>query len=107
MSLDKINPLLSGLQPFEKIKPIRQEQPAGPGQGQGGFPKVLANAVREVDQIQKQANNEIEGLMLEKEGATAHGAMLALEKADIAFQLMNNIRMRIVRAYEEIMRQQV
>ena len=37
----------------------------------------------------------------------AHEAMIALEKADIAFQLMNTIRGKIVRAYEEVMRMQV
>jgi flagellar hook-basal body complex protein FliE len=33
--------------------------------------------------------------------------MVALEKADVAFQLMSAIRGKIVRAYEEVMRTQV
>jgi flagellar hook-basal body complex protein FliE len=45
--------------------------------------------------------------MILGKGVQTHEAMIALEKADVAFQLMNNIRMKITRAYEEVMRTQV
>ena len=68
---------------------------------------MFSNAIKEVDSMQKQADNQVEGLTLRKEGYTTHGAMLALEKADAAFQLMNNIRSKIIRAYEDVLRTQV
>lgn len=74
---------------------------------QGGFGDVLADALKEVNNLQNQADSQIEGLTLKKEGVTPHTAMVALEKADIAFQLMSAIRGKIVRAYEEVIRTQV
>ena len=74
---------------------------------QGGFGDVLADALKEVNSLQNQADSQIEGLTLKKEGVTPHTAMVALEKADIAFQLMSAIRGKIVRAYEEVIRTQV
>ena len=74
---------------------------------QKSFGQMFENAIREVNDLQKSADSQIEGLTLGKDGVTSHGAMLALEKADIAFQLMSTIRAKILRAYEEVIRTQV
>ncbi len=104
---------------------FRKFQEAGgitaPGQGIKGQPKVqtsegtqgvsfgemFTDAIKQVDSVQKQAENQVEGMALQKDGYTTHGAMMALEKADAAFQLMNNIRSKIIRAYEDVLRTQV
>jgi len=36
-----------------------------------------------------------------------HNTMIAIEKADLTFQLMMQVRNKIISAYEEIMRMQV
>jgi len=41
------------------------------------------------------------------EGQDIHNTMIAVEKADLSFQLMMQIRNKIISAYEEIMRIQV
>ena len=109
MSIDRI-----GLTPgyFAPIEPPKPSGGTGQTKGSGAaggasFSEVFDSAIREVDQLQKTADQQIEGLTLNKEGVTTHGAMLALEQADVAFQLMNNIRAKIIRAYEDIMRTQV
>jgi flagellar hook-basal body complex protein FliE len=107
MSINAINPNM--LQGFEAIKPVAAG-PAEKGVGQANgesFGEMLNGAVKELDSMHKDADKQIEGLVLGKEGVTPHGAMIALEKADMAFQLMNNIRSKIIRAYEEVMRTQV
>jgi len=71
------------------------------------FGNMLQNALQEVNELQSQADQQIEGLTLNKEGVTTHSAMVALEKADVAFQLMSAIRGKIIRAYEEVIRTQV
>jgi len=108
MAIDKIHGN------FQSIKPIQQYQDiqggkgvAAPSKGDANFGEMFSNAIKEVDQLQKSADQQIEGLFLQKDGVTPHGAMIALEKADIAFQLMNQVRSKIVRAYEEIMRTQL
>ena len=106
MSIDKIATGLGGFAPISKPNPI-----IGNGQPQAAegasFSEVFSNAIKEVDSLQKEADQQIENVALGKEGATTHGAMIALEKADVAFQLMNSIRAKIVRAYEDVMRTQV
>ena len=73
----------------------------------GSFSQMLTKAIGEVDSLQKQADVQVAGLVSGTGNVTPHDAMLALEKADIAFNLMTQIRSKIVRAYEEVMRTQV
>ena len=105
MSISAINPLLPNIAP---IASSAQQTPKVEAGGQGGsFGDMLNNALKEVNDLQNEANENIEGITLKKEGITPHGAMVALEKADVAFQLMNAIRGKIIRAYEEVIRTQV
>jgi flagellar hook-basal body complex protein FliE len=96
---------------FKSIKEIKapsETQPKGPAKGEGSnFGDMLENALKEVNDLQTEADSQIEGLTLKKDGFTPHTAMVALEKADIAFQLMSAIRGKIIRAYEEVIRTQV
>jgi flagellar hook-basal body complex protein FliE len=96
-------PQIPFIQGVEKIKGTELNK----SESQGGFGEALADALKEVNSLQNQADSQIEGLTLKKEGVTPHTAMVALEKADIAFQLMSAIRGKIVRAYEEVIRTQV
>jgi flagellar hook-basal body complex protein FliE len=41
------------------------------------------------------------------ENQDIHNTMIAIEKADLSFQMMMQIRNKIINAYEEIMRMQV
>ncbi len=101
--IDGKTPQIPFIQGVEKIKETGVQQSGS----QGGFGQALADALKEVNSLQNQADSQIEGLTLKKEGITPHTAMIALEKADIAFQLMSAIRGKIVRAYEEVIRTQV
>jgi flagellar hook-basal body complex protein FliE len=106
MSIDRINialPQISG------IKGIAESKPSTPTTGtqQGSFADAFSEALKEVNDLQNKAEEQIEGLTLKKEGVTSHSAMVALEKADVAFQLMSAIRGKIIRAYEEVIRTQV
>jgi flagellar hook-basal body complex protein FliE len=105
MSVNFIKPsLLPNLNP---IKPITGPSPAieggKPTEG-SSFAEALGNALKEVDNLHKGADKEIAGLVMKEPGSSPHEAMIALEKADMAFQMMNQIRTKIIRAYEEVMR---
>jgi flagellar hook-basal body complex protein FliE len=106
MSVDAINPMLPQI---PGIKGISENKASAPSNGtkEGSFAEVFQNAVQEVNNLQNEAEEQIEGLTLKKDGVTAHSAMVALEKADVAFQLMSAIRGKIIRAYEEVIRTQV
>jgi len=101
-----INAITSGLPDIGTIAPLQPTQP-GQGTSPSGFGQMLSDALKEVDGMQKEANSQIEGMVLSKSGITPHSAMIALEKADVAFQLMSQIKSKIIQAYQEVLRTQV
>lgn len=105
MSIGGINPLLPNVTPIQSA--TQQVKKTEQGAQGSSFGDMLTDAMKEVNDLQNEANTNIEGLTLKKEGITPHTAMVALEKADVAFQLMNAIRGKIIRAYEEVIRTQV
>jgi len=56
-------------------------------------------------ELQSQAESKVAGV-LEGSGADVHSALIAVEKADLSFQLMMQVRNKIVSAYQEISRMQ-
>lgn len=97
--------------PFKPIAPVAPKTTEAPNKVEGGnktsFGQMFTSAIHEVDKLQTQANGQIQDMVLDKGNVTPHDAMLALEKADVAFQLMTQVRAKIIRAYEDIMRTQV
>ncbi len=71
-----------------------------------GFKESLAQTVREIDGLQKEADQSIE-TMAAGEPKDVHEVMIAMEKAGISLRLMVQVRNKIMNAYEEIMRLQV
>jgi flagellar hook-basal body complex protein FliE len=78
-------------------------QPAG--DAGSGFRDVLDSAIGDMQQLGGQAEARVAGV-LEGTGDDVHSAMIAVEKADLSFQLMLQVRNKIVSAYEEISRMQ-
>jgi flagellar hook-basal body complex protein FliE len=105
MAISGIDPRIPQIPSIQSVQDTKTVSPEGASKG--SFGELLQNAIKEVDGLQAEADKQIEGLTLKKEGVTPHTAMLALEKADVAFQLMTAIRGKIVRAYEEVIRTQV
>ena len=70
------------------------------------FSSMLQRSVAEVNQLQNQADSSIEQLIVGR-SRNLHETMIALEKADISFRLMMEVRNKIIEAYNEIMRMQV
>lgn len=77
-------------------------EPGNPDKGVG-FQEALNEALDHISRLSGHADQEIQGLITGR-SQNPHDAMIAMEKADVAFQLMNAVRTKIVRAYEEIMR---
>ncbi|HOZ47403.1 MAG TPA: flagellar hook-basal body complex protein FliE [Candidatus Hydrogenedentes bacterium] len=96
-----------GLQPVEAgAKVMRVPQPAPLKTSGPSFHEVLTNAVTEVQRLQNEADATIQQLVSGEIKDVAQ-AMVAVEKADVAFQTMMAVRNKMVAAYEEIMRMQV
>lgn len=106
MSINSINPLLPQIPNIKGVKDAPNAGPQGAKQS-ASFNEFFDKAIQEVNNLQTEADKQIEGLTLKQDGFSPHSAMIALEKADVAFQLMSAIRGKIVRAYEEVIRTQV
>jgi flagellar hook-basal body complex protein FliE len=72
----------------------------------GGFLNSLKDAIAKANEVQVEASQSVEQLMT-GESQNVHETMIALQKADVSFQLMMQIRNKIVSAYEEIQRMPV
>jgi|SRR5579863_3933926 len=70
-----------------------------------GFSETLRGAMDQVQQLQGVADGKVAGL-LDGGGMDVHSAMIAVEQADLSFQLMMQVRNKIVAAYQEISRMQ-
>jgi flagellar hook-basal body complex protein FliE len=84
---------------------ISTAKPADGG-AKGDFASELKNALGEVNHLQRQAEQAIQQLVGEGKGDLQE-TMIALEKADVSFRLMMQIRNKVLDAYQEIMRMQV
>ncbi len=73
---------------------------------QKSFSEMLQSSLQEVNELQVEANVAMEKLA-SGQTKNIHETMLAVEKADIAFRTMNQVRMKVIEAYKEIMRMQM
>lgn len=80
-------------------------QATNSGPREWGFVETLRGAIDQAEQLQGEAETKVSGL-LEGNGVDVHTAMIAVEKADLSFQLMMQVRNKIVAAYQEISRMQ-
>jgi flagellar hook-basal body complex protein FliE len=79
-------------------------EPPEPATG-GDFAGTLREAMNEMGSLSSQAETKVAGV-LDGGGADVHTALIAVEKADLSFQLMMQVRNKIVSAYQEISRMQ-
>lgn len=78
--------------------PVGVAKPGAPG-----FEKLLGKFVNEVSDLQKQVDESVRrGAVGEPE--EVHDMLLAVNKAELSFRLMVEVRNKLVEAYQEVMR---
>src|SRR5262245_31797502 len=83
------------------LKP-KEQTPGGEG---GSFGNLLKDAIQQVNDLGKGSQGELQKFMNEE--SDRRSVMISFEKADLSFQVMMQVRNKIVQAYQEIMRTQV
>jgi flagellar hook-basal body complex protein FliE len=96
---------ISGLGAIGSIGSLPKLAPLDTSQADGSFSGVLTNAMQQVNQLNDGATQQI-GTMLSGGNTDISTVMIAVEKADVAFQLMMQVRNKIVSAYQEIEKMQ-
>ncbi len=85
-----------------RILPAEIETPRSRPSGEPGkFMETLQEAMDQVQTVQGEAETKVAQL-LDGSGGDVHTAMIAVEKADLSFQLMMQVRNKIVQAYQQI-----
>ena len=91
-----------GIGPIQPPRP--PTAPAGPEGVEGkSFSSYLEEKIGEVDRLQQSADQAIQDMAAGREG-DINKVVNAVEKANLAFQMMLQIRNKLVDAYQEIMR---
>ncbi len=102
--------------PFSEMRADRLgrvEAPSSAGEAEAagdGAPKTFADAMgklmRDANETQVAANEAAQEVAAGR-NKDLHGAMLSMEKADLQFRLLAQVRNKVIDAYREIMRMQV
>lgn len=69
-----------------------------------GFGEIMQEAMGKLSQVQENTDMAIKDLA---SGGDITQAIIAMEKADMSFQLMVEVRNKLLTAYEEISRMQI
>jgi flagellar hook-basal body complex protein FliE len=92
-------------QPFTLPDSGIRKLPSGKVEGES-FGDVLKGMLNETNQLQTNAN-DIAQKFATGEISDIHEVMIAAEKAGVSFELVLEIRNKLVEAYQELMRMQV
>jgi len=81
-------------------------RPAGETSSDNGFQDVFSSAVGQVESMSRRASTTVERF-LSGDGEDLHTVALATQQADLAFQMFQQVRNKVVGAYQEIMKMQM
>ncbi len=87
------------------VTPIADPSTAPSRQDVPGFGESLNRLIGAVDTSGQEANSAV-SRMLDGSG-DVHEAMIALQRAELTFQMTMQVRNKLVQAYQEIMRMPV
>ena len=65
------------------------------------FKNMLAESIGQVNSMQQEAQHAVEGLMTGEDVNPAE-VLTAVQKADLAFKMMMQVRNKLVAAYQEV-----
>jgi len=94
---------MSAIQGLPPVDPSRFERqvPGTSTNASTGFWDTLKDTLSQVQQAQNDADQKVTDLVSGK-GEDLHSAMTAVEKADLSFQLVMQVRNKIVQAYQQV-----
>lgn len=80
--------------------------PKATGGDKGSFGDFLSDAIKGIDNLQMESG-EAQDKLVRGEAAELHQVMIAAEKAGISFDLLLEVRKKLLDAYQEIIRMPV
>ena len=103
--MDPLN--LNQLPSLDALSPAGKPSSASPGAAEGPqFADILKQALQEVNDAESTSEQEARNL-ISGNSTDMHTAILAVQKADVSFQMMMAVRGKLVDAYNQVMRMQM
>ena len=94
------NTIFPGISGFP-TPPTSPTSPTGTERTENSFKKTLRNTLGSVEKLRSTSETQMSELM-QGDRQDIHNVMIAVEKADVAFQLMMQVRNKILNAYQDV-----
>lgn len=109
MSQIDINGLLAQMRTLAAQSGIAPTSPAAGAPAAGGvdFGQMLKQTIDQVDSSSKSAMQLTDSFARGEPGTDLPQVMVAMQKADLSFRAMNEVRNRLVEAYRDVMNMQM
>ena len=107
MDTKGIDQMLSVLRATAAQAGGRTEDTQSTAAGGVDFAQVLQNSIDQVNQTQQQAETMAANFAAGDNSANLHEVMVSLQKANISFQEMVQVRNKLVTAYHDVMNMSV
>lgn len=101
MAIEAVSKLITGLPEMGSVA-----KSGGTEKADGDFGAAFTNALTDVNKDIVNAQKTSEEFLTEGKH-DLHEVMIALEKADVSFRYLNQVRNKVLDAYNEVMRMQV
>jgi len=75
---------------------------ASPASGNSPFSDLMTDAIGKVSELEGQARAAVDGL-IDGSGVDVHQAMIAAEKASMAFEMALAVRNKAIQSYQSVM----
>jgi flagellar hook-basal body complex protein FliE len=79
---------------------------AAPASGSSEFGNILQGAIDQVEGASNNANQSVQQF-LSGDGEDLHTTVLAVQRASLEFDMLMQVRNKVVSAYQEVMRMQM
>ena len=88
-----------------RVQGLQVENPA-PG-GAADFSGLLRSSIDKVNEVQQEAGQLKQAFELGDRNTSLADVMISLQKANLSFQAMTQVRNRLVSAYQDVMNMQL
>jgi len=98
---------ISPIQP-SSIQPVGPIEIGGPNRASGGseFQNVLQGDIEQVESASSDAKQSVQNF-LSGDGEDLHSTVLAVQRAGLEFDMLMQVRNKVISAYQEVMRMQM
>ncbi|WPL19743.1 Flagellar hook-basal body complex protein FliE [Thiorhodovibrio winogradskyi] len=98
---------LEGIESAGSLQPTQSQQRLGEPNGELNFAETLTDSLRAVNGLQREAKEVQTSFELGDANVSLPQVMVAMSKSSLAFEATNQVRNRLLTAYQEVMRMSV